>query len=307
VGSQKIVTGPVIEEILNGIVLISESPRPTIVRVRSLIPNESLVVCDCYVQGSENWNAHPWGYERDGIANVDHHAPDRRWERAISSGNLAVLYAQERGCCPVVMVNHSDCDSVISAGIVTGMLEPRHVYEAAVIAADHSGEENPIADLLQALQDQRNLALSFTCLQMLERGQALPPIAEEQLRHRRAQRERAHRLVRERLDVRGRVACLSIEDKIESELVGPLVPEAWLVAIAFPSPEHRGRIEFKVRLTAQAPAGMSLHRIGMDEVDPAFGSRWNAGSNKRRGCTDIPIEELFDRLERNVREYQGQQ
>jgi hypothetical protein len=269
------------------------------------VPDGPVAVCDCYVQGAETWESHPWGHELGSVVNIDHHAPGEDWERHVSSGNLAVLYVKELGPCAAVMINHSDCDSVLSSGIVAGILEPKPEYEDAVIAADHTGVDNRIADLLQALQDQRDLALSFQCLRLLEAGRELPPIAHEKLAYRQGQRDMAKRVVSERLEVSGHVARLAIDSKIESELVAPLVRGAWVVAIAFPSDEHPGRTEFKVRLTADAPPGMSLHRLGMKEVDPAFGSRWNAGSNKRAGCTDIPIPVLFERLERKIKDYEA--
>ena len=63
--------------------------------------------------------------------------------RFVSSANLAVEWVRARhGPRPgdLVVITHTDCDSVLSSGIVSGRLEPKPEYEAAAIAADHTGE-----------------------------------------------------------------------------------------------------------------------------------------------------------------------
>ncbi|MBA2355090.1 MAG: hypothetical protein H0V80_10530 [Acidobacteria bacterium] len=57
------------------------------------------------------------------------------------------------------------------------MLEPLEEYGAAAIAADHTGDEIPIADLLQALDDERNLDVSYSSLARLQKRQSLEPVA----------------------------------------------------------------------------------------------------------------------------------
>ena len=47
----------------------------------------------------------------------------------------------------------------------------------------------------------------------------------------------------------------------------------------------------KLRLGQAAPAGLSLHDLKLSAWDKNFGGRWNAGSNKRGGGTDIaPVD-----------------
>jgi hypothetical protein len=115
------------------------------------------VVTDCYIEGVEKWRPVAWGWrtrvEGREIFNIDHHAADARFYCPISSGNLAVRYVDSEGVLAdsvPAIINHTDCDSVISAAILTGLLPPKQEFSDAVIAADHSGEPNPIADLLQA-------------------------------------------------------------------------------------------------------------------------------------------------------------
>ncbi len=58
----------------------------------------------------------------------------------------------------------------------------------------------------------------------------------------------------------------------------------------------------KIRLGPAAIAGSSLHQLGIREFDPAFGGRWNAGSNTPNLGTSIHPEaykaELLKRLKR---------
>lgn len=138
---------------------------------------------------------------------IDHHAPDKRWERRISSGNLSRRFVEIRGSCKLAVINHTACDSILSAGIATGILEPSDAYDKAVIAADHTCRENQIADLLQSITAERNLALFFECLKDLEQGTPIPERARNVLEDRSQERLLAMQLVSKRLVERGKLAC----------------------------------------------------------------------------------------------------
>ena len=45
-----------------------------------------------------------------------------------------------------------------------------------------------------------------------------------------------------------------------------------------------------------APPWLSLQQLGIHEFDPAYGGRWNAGSNNRSGGTPMSSEEYRHRL-----------
>ena len=82
--------------------------------------------------------------------------------RPVSSANLALDWRAASANTPtesrkaaeqaVVVINHTDCDSILSSGIVSGLLDALPAYGRAALAADHTGEENAIADTLQALE-----------------------------------------------------------------------------------------------------------------------------------------------------------
>ncbi|MEP6509481.1 MAG: hypothetical protein ABJC63_14750 [Gemmatimonadales bacterium] len=108
-----------------------------------------IVACDFYVVGAESGNEVPGGYQIETVLNVDHHAPTPRMTRCVSSTNLAdhvkALGLTSRDS--LVIVSHTDCDSVLSSCIMAGELEPDAQFGEAAIAADHSGETNEIADV----------------------------------------------------------------------------------------------------------------------------------------------------------------
>lgn len=86
---------------------------------------------------------------------IDHHVSDPYFSKR-STGNLAIRYILDTSEGPPkdakIGITHGDCDSVIASLIMLGVLQPDSIYGDAVLAADHSFIENPIADLLQAIE-----------------------------------------------------------------------------------------------------------------------------------------------------------
>lgn len=176
------------------------------------------------------------GQERT-IINIDHHDSDQRMQRVVSSANLAVAYMnafEQTQEYPVniaqtpvrIAVSHYDCDSISAAAILSGAVDRQYwpFLEDAVIAADHTGAENLIADVLQGLDemmsiaqvrrerglpaegviDRKNFVYSFQALRAMLAGKPeseLPLAAQEALHQRRASRERARAVIAETLPV----------------------------------------------------------------------------------------------------------
>ena len=266
---------------------------------------QRILVADCYIGGCETWHAVPWGWETrvDGrtIINVDHHADDERFFRHVSSGNLAIEYLAQREHDPntAVVINHTDCDSVISSALLCGLLEPKSSYAEAVIAADHTGERNAIADLLQALDAPRDYACSLRNLRLLENREPLEPEAEALLEDRERERERASQLVNEGAFQQIHnvaVATLPVEQRVSGEFLPPLLKDAWAIVSGTPIPGKGELWETKIRLGLAAPAGLSLRALGVLKAEPMFGGRWNAGSTKRNGGSPLTPREVALRL-----------
>ena len=121
-------------------------------------------------------------------------------QQVISSANLALEHVSRFGAVDSgtpVAITHTDCDSILSSGIVSGRLEPRPEFGDAAIAADHTGEENSIADLLQGLDEKKNLELSFRNLSLLLSGREVEREATVALDQRRRKRDDAARAIQD--------------------------------------------------------------------------------------------------------------
>ena len=256
--------------------------------------------CDFYVTGAEGGAEMPGGYQLGRIRNIDHHAPTPRMARRVSSGTLARVQVLAEGLPPVddlIVVNHTDCDSVLSSGIMSGRLEPLEVFSDAAIAADHTGEANAIADLLQALDSRKDLEVSFAALERLLTGVPQPSEVRAALDARLAKRARACELVvGGRMQRSGALYWAALESEVDGELFPALLPDAVAIMLASPMPEKMGRWGVKVRLGLGATEGLWLSRLGIEGFDRNYGGRWNAGSNKRGGGTETPPERYAELL-----------
>jgi hypothetical protein len=275
-----------------------ESPRQVgAATVRAVDPVRPLIACDFYIDGFEHATPVPGGFERDGIVNIDHHTPLPAMRRRVSSTNLA-LERLAAGLVPpadaTVVINHIDCDSILTAGIMSGRLQPEARFGAAAIAADHTGREDAIADLLQGLdaaQAQRGThdhELSFDCLDRHLAGLPLSEFAADALQQRRERRARAAALVAGGgFEREGAVWFARSTSAIDGEFFPALLPDAVLILVASPQPASPERWQVKLRLGGAAPDGLSLSALGIGRIDPAHGGRWNAGSNRDRGGTAL--------------------
>ena len=80
--------------------------------------------------------------------------------RAVSAPNFAIAHVRASGTArpdDLVVIDHTDCDSVLSAGIISGRLDPDERLAKRPSLRITSGVENPIANLLQAIEYRRDL------------------------------------------------------------------------------------------------------------------------------------------------------
>jgi hypothetical protein len=274
---------------MSPITLLDLAPRITEGDLAPLGSDE-VCACDVYVAGAERWTRVPGGWARDRFVNVDHHAPAPEMARRISSANLAIERVTDVGpSTGVVVINHTDCDSILSAGIMSGRLEPRPEYGEAALAADHTGEPHAIADLLQSVDDERDVTLSFESLACLDTGRPLPHRATRRYDERRRARDAAERAVRDgRVQVEDGLATAVFDSALNGEFFPALLPEALVIVLCSPWPGDTGRWEVKVRLGQAAPPGITLDALPWHEFDPVQLGRWNARSNERGGGTRLP-------------------
>ena len=250
------------------------------------------VVCDAYVDAIELFaTPTPWGWIVDDSENIDHHAPGARFEAQVSSANLALARVAHGGVVAPgvpVRITHTDCDSILSAGIVSGLLPAHDEFGEAAIAADHTGVAHPIADLLQAVEDTRSLSDSFSALEAHLAGHTLPAFADRALNERLTRREHAADAVRAgHFELIDGFACFDFDGSMEGEFFAPLLPQARVIVLSTPYPDRPDQRLVRVRLGQAARAEESLHALRLNEVDSAYGGRWNAGSNRRGGGTPL--------------------
>ncbi len=254
-----------------------------------------LCTCDFYIRGTEKGDVAPYGaicYED--ILNIDHHAPLDWMCRHISSTTIAIDYVKKYGPLPEdckVLINHTDCDAILSMLIMTGVLEPEDMYNEAAIAADHTGDENDIADLLQAMQKEKDISFSIRNLDALLNGRAIDDEALRLLDKRKDERKKIKKLVDDgKFSYQDSITYIKLDEKIESGLIPKYVPDAKVIIMARPMPEGSAK-EWSIHLRLGNEAG----EIRLDMLNlPDFGCRWNAGSTKRYGGTDVSPEKFLE-------------
>ena len=277
-------------------------------------PRGPVIACDFHVESIHLLGEEvAGGYRLGRLLNVDHHAPVPRMRRRISSTGLAIDHVRREGPAgrnSAVIINHTDCDSVLASAVLLGLLRPDDAYGQAAVAGDHTGEAHPTADLLQALEPERDFTMSLRNLLLVESGAPMEATASARLGDRLRRRERAAALVAGGSFRRvGELAVAMLDEDTEGELFPGLLPEARVVMLAIPGTDP-GRWKMKLRLGQAAPDGLSLSMLGLEEFDPRYGGRWNAGSNRRGGGTNMDPEryaaEVAERLDRVLRELDGQ-
>lgn len=291
--------------------LLPLTNRVTPEDVLAVRPDDDLIACDFYVEGIEHGEEVVAGYRQGRIINVDHHAPTPRMRRRTSSTNLALKWIESDPAAlaqaAVVVLNHLDCDSVLCGGIMAGRLPPDRIFGEAALAADHTGEENEIADLLQGLDAEqsrtgvRDIEICFTNLRRSIDKSRLDDVAARALSARLRKRAEAEALVAGRRFQRvGLLEFAVLDSPTDGEFFPALLPGATVIMVANPLPSDPARWQVKLRLGNAAPEGFSLADLQIHEFDPAYGGRWNAGSNRRGGGVRLDPENYAAELARRV-------
>lgn len=112
------------------------------------------------------------------IINIDHHSQHTDFNRTISTTHQALIANQSFELRPdpedVVIVNHTDTDSVLSLLALTNpeiSWKVKMIFAHAAVAADHTGEFSPLISLIDAMYHDRDLDKSInTLLQFLTEG-----------------------------------------------------------------------------------------------------------------------------------------
>jgi len=269
--------------------LFPTASKVTQADIRKVVPEGLVYACDFYVDGFENGEIRPSGILKEDILNIDHHADIVEMRKMISSGNLSIRHVNTHGIDPNVpiFINHTDADSMISSLIMAGVLPPEEdLFGAAVIAADHSGAPNAIADLLQGLDEKQDYNFSAMALIDLLAGETLQPFASEALISRQTARLRAMEIANnpDHVQTLEHVALVQVNEAVSGEMYSNLFKTQSVVILVQTlnnNPIHR------IRLTTKGmEQSLSLHGLKLSEILPGWGGRWNAGSDRRAGGSD---------------------
>lgn len=277
----------IVEEYGN-IYLIEKKQGNTVRELKDTFSDRKISVCDFYVEDSEHGEIEKSGaMSFEGLLIIDHHAALPEMMRHVSSTTFAIQYVMEHGPLDesyAVVINHTDTDSILSALIMNGSLEPRPEYHASAVAADHTGEENVISDFLQALEKDKRLQKSVELLQkILERRLWL----RQELKASADNRE---------FKMDGGIAYKMLEKPIDDAGLLPwLFPKAEAIIVAWAMPEGNGKWGIKTRLGVNTE-GLALNEMGL----PDTGGRWDAVSTTRHGGTDTPPEEYVKMVKEKI-------
>jgi hypothetical protein len=278
-----------IEEVYENIYLIEKKSCNTASELKENFSGKKVCICDFYIEDSENGEI-----DESGVTNycdlliVDHHAPVSYMRKHISSAVIASKYVSANSPLSdeyVIVVNHTDTDSLLSALLMSGGIEPNSEYEQAAIAADHTGEENIISDLLQSLEEGRELKASIEEL--------LSPTEDLEItKERHLLRSELKELVNN-CTVQDGIAYINMNKKIDAGLLPALFPpDVKAIMVASPMPDgSKGKWRIRVRL------GNSSEEIELNKLNlPDTGGRWNAISTSRHGGTNIEPEDYLKML-----------
>ncbi len=124
-----------IEQQYENIYLISEKTRYEAREIKSLFPDNKIFICDFALSDLNTAILNDAEVEKidqcfvwQDMICVDHHAPHESMSKKISSVNLAYdlrinhpeIFADDF----VVVINHADTDSLLSALMIAGIFEP---------------------------------------------------------------------------------------------------------------------------------------------------------------------------------------
>lgn len=264
---------------------------------------DTIFACDFPVRDIWKEDEIQGGYRNGKIINIDHHSPTERMEKKVTSTELAMDYIRQYGTVSekaVLLINHADCDSVLAGAVLRGIIPCEKRYIDAAVAADHTGEENDIADLLQSFDFRNNRDTEF-CLRNLKlflNSETMEKEAEDMLRERKADREEVKQLVKDTKGIeKEKVPLLITRKRIDTAFLPALLPEAEVIVTAYPLSENPSKWGVKLRLGSKAPESFSLSSLPLPEE---FGGRWNAYSNTRGGGSSTEPEALRSMLEESL-------
>ncbi len=283
--------------------------------------NKRMIILDQKVKDIENLGTRaPYGYDisRDGlnITVIDHHVSDPELS-ALSTGVLVLRYLHDHFTADkdtMVCITHKDCDSLLSSLMITGALPPLDIYGEAVMAADHTGQADAIADLLQAIEEgpksgeilaKERLAFSIRELGALLSGNKLSEDSQRFYDDRVSAREVWKGRLKDFVQLENGTFYYIFNEKVLSdpcpEFVSVLLPEAKLILVFHNDTSNHDFLQLRV---LRGIAGEDKFRVDdpnliFPEV-AGFGGRSDAGSNRRGGVSIVNPVQVAEKIDANL-------
>lgn len=281
--------------------------------------DKRLYVCDFYIDGIDQPGTAAFdgsSFRKGQIVNIDHHSEEPSMRRFVSSTNLALDYVGRNHDFKQdssVVIHHTDADSTMTTLIMCGNVTRKQAiawgFDVAAIAADHTGEPNDIADLLQALRSgayqsqptSERLIFSTQNLEKLLRRENIDSRAkvllEGRLQERASLSEKVRRGDFNAIGENQEVAWLQFNatEDPDAVMLPALFPKSHVIFAVRSDPKMSGRYFMNVRLGKPAEGKFDLRDI-MKIANIPFGGRWNAGANKRKGGTELSPEEFAAKI-----------
>lgn len=321
--NQEEVNYPLIERLKGKPVLFlaeqSNIPFEQVEELRQRAGNQILYACDFYINGIEPYEQQGF-FQQGRIINLDHHSEAKSVSRVISSTNMVLEYKKKHPDYAKqnfgVVTHHVDCDSVLSTLILRGVLAPEERFGIAAIAADHTGEANDIADLLQAIKrgpegnenmatvEENKARFEYVVknLHAFLNNQPIDESARIMLNHRLEQRAGLEDLKNKgEFGSAGKnqeVIFLPTEasGRLDPTLLIGVFPNAKVIFTYYQLPN--GNYIYNCRLGKDAEIGTDLRQV-MAKSGLQFGGRWSAGANKRQTSgagTPIKPKDYADKI-----------
>lgn len=137
------------------------------------------------------------------------------------------------------------------------------------------------------MSELRSVEASLRNLRFLLQGNGLEENALLLLRKRQEERTDVRQYIAQgHAEKIGQVYLLITKTKIDAGLVPAFLPDARIIVVATPCVDQ-SKWEIAVRVGLARSEELSLDTLDINSFDPAYGGRWNAGSNRRGGGTII--------------------
>lgn len=242
------------------------------------------------------------------VYNIDHHYDNQyigvnlsTTHQAIIFNQLKQMYAKESD---VILINHPDTDSILAcAAISNPTLSEKviHTFSKSALAADHTGEPDLLADIINGYYYLNDPIKSLKLVKnFLDSDSDLSKLGEEANQRYQtviARRQLAEKLVKNEsfLHAGNGVYWIKLDTYIETTMFAnvfrKLKLDAKVIIVGVPSEKHKGKWKISMRAVNDFDLVISMKQIAADLglSRYGYGGRAKGGSTGRNLASSEPI------------------